>query len=130
MAFEAAYEKAKHRRAERERIREEMEWPEWYGTSNDPWASEAPRYPKYDDPYHVVLRDEPRQGHVWVTQPEAIEIDFTDGGPPKLREWQVAESDVDASYIELPWRIPRLVLETSGAHEAEQRGTFLSARKH
>lgn len=88
--------------------REESEWPEWYGTSNDPWASD-PLYPRYDGPYHVLLRDEPRPGHVWVSQPEAIAIEYTDGGPPKLREWQLPESDVDASYIELPCGASRAV---------------------
>lgn len=85
-------------------------------------------YPRYDGPYHVLLRDEPRPGHIWVSQPEEIDIDYTDGGPPKLHEWQMPEGDVDASHIELPWRIPRCVLELSGAHEAEQRGDFACRR--
>jgi hypothetical protein len=78
---------------------------------------------------HVQLRDKPRLGHIWVTQLEAIDVEFTDGGPPKLKEWQIPEGDVDASHIELPWRVPRRVLEMSGAHEAEKRGDFVCAAR-
>ena len=131
-AFEEAYAiaapiiaSAERRRDEAERMRELMELPEWYGTYHDPFIDDAPIYPRYDGPFHVMLRDEPCPGYVWVSQPEEIAIDYTDGGPPKLHEWQIPEYDLDASYITLPWRIPRRVLETSGAHEAERLGNYM-----
>lgn len=107
---------------------DDEEPPYWFDAYIDPWASDAPSYPRYDGPYHVLLRDEPRHGHVWVSQPDEIEIEFSDGGPPKLKEWQIPEHEVDASYIELPWRVPRRVLELSGAHEAEKRGDYVCRR--
>ena len=129
LIFEDAYEEARTMLACAEVTPEaHIQPPDWHDTHNDPWAREASIYPRYDGLYHVVLRDEPRPGHVWVAQPEEIDIDYTDGGPPKLKEWQIPADDVDASYIQLPWRVPRRVLETSGAHEAEQRGDFVCRR--
>ena len=128
--FEEAYARAKpliDSHAQRADPRE-LEPPDWWDTHNDPWARDGPTYPYYDGPYHVVLRPEPKPGFVWVTQPEEIEIEYDDGGPPKLREWQLSESVMDASYIELPWRVSRQVLESSGAHEAERRGDYVCKR--
>lgn len=133
-AFEDAYLKAKpilddieRARAAQQIIEDRSNEPHWAGTSNDPWSSDR-SYPRFDGPYHVMLRPEPRPGHVWVSEPEDIEIEYVDGGPPKLREWQIRESDVDASHLELPWRILRRVLEASGAHEAERLGDFACRR--
>lgn len=128
VAFEAALAEAKTMLDCAESHDDEAQPPDWYDTHNDPWARDSTIYPRYDGPYHVLLRDEPRSGHVWVTQPDAIDIEYNDGGPPKLREWQIPGDDVDASYIELPWRVPRRVLETTGAHEAEQRGDYACRR--
>jgi hypothetical protein len=132
-AFEAAHEKAMKRIAREDARREAEcpygfpldELPSWVGTTNNPWADE--KFPRYEPPFHILLRPEPRPGHVWVSEPEEIEVEYTDGGPPKLREWQLPESDIDASYMVLPWRIHREVLETSGAHEAQRRGEYVAA---
>ena len=128
IACENAYAKAKpvieHAEGELEDARQPAK-PDWWDAYHDPFACEP--YPRYDGPDHILLRDEPRPGHVWVCQPEEVEIEYTDGRPPKLREWQLPVDELDASYGELPWRISRHVLETLGEHEAERRGQYLKS---
>ena len=61
-------------------------------------------YPYYDGD-DIILRPEPRPGHVWACDNEGIEYDTPDGR--KLTEYQIAEDEFDATHIFLPTRISR-----------------------
>ena len=75
----------------------EFEGCDWGEVALDP-------YPYFDGKY-VVLRPQPEPGCVWVCQPEEVEPGWF--VEPRLREWQIPESDCDASHTYLQWRIPR-----------------------